>query len=98
MFLEERQAKILEMLNRDGKVLVKELAEIFGVTEDSIRKDLSSLELDGKLKRTYGGAVSLAEKLQMTEAHTILLGHGLNLERKDTQVVHHPCHAFGYHS
>lgn len=69
MFLEERQAKILEMLNRDGKVLVKELAEIFGVTEDSIRKDLSSLELDGKLKRTYGGAVSIEEKLQMTEAN-----------------------------
>ena len=69
MFLEERQAKILEMLQRDGKVLVKELAEIFGVTEDSIRKDLSSLELDGKLKRTYGGAVSIEEKLQMTEAN-----------------------------
>ena len=29
MFLEERQSKILEMLERDGKVLVKELAEIF---------------------------------------------------------------------
>lgn len=69
MFLEERQAKILEMLEHDGKVLVKELAEIFGVTEDSIRKDLSSLELDGKLKRTYGGAVSISEKLQMTEAN-----------------------------
>lgn len=69
MFLEERQAKILEMLERDGKVLVKELAEIFSVTEDSIRKDLSSLELDGKLKRTYGGAVSIEEKLQMTEAN-----------------------------
>ena len=69
MFLEERHAKILEMLTRDGKVLVKELAEIFGVTEDSIRKDLSSLELDGKLKRTYGGAVSIEEKLQMTEAN-----------------------------
>ena len=69
MFLEERQAKILEMLDKDGKVLVKELAEIFGVTEDSIRKDLSSLELDGKLKRTYGGAVSIEEKLQMTEAN-----------------------------
>ena len=69
MFLEERQAKILEMLQRDGKVLVKELAEIFGVTEDSIRKDLGSLELDGKLKRTYGGAVSIEEKLQMTEAN-----------------------------
>lgn len=69
MFLEERQAKILEMLEHDGKVLVKELAEIFGVTEDSIRKDLGSLELDGKLKRTYGGAVTIEEKLQMTEAN-----------------------------
>lgn len=69
MFLEERQAKILEMLERDGKVLVKELAEKFGVTEDSIRKDLSSMELDGKLKRTYGGAVTIEEKLQMTEAN-----------------------------
>ena len=68
MFLEERQAKILAMLERDGKVLVKELAEIFGVTEDSIRKDLSSMELEGKLKRTYGGAVTIEEKLQMTEA------------------------------
>ena len=69
MFLEERHAKILEMLSQNGKVLVKELAEKFGVTEDSIRKDLSSLELDGKLRRTYGGAVSIAEKLQMTEAN-----------------------------
>lgn len=69
MFMEERQAKILDMLNRDGKVLVKELAEIFGVTEDSIRKDLSSLEMDGKLKRTYGGAVTIEEKLQMMEAN-----------------------------
>ena len=69
MFLEERHAKILEMLSKDGKVLVKELAEKFGVTEDSIRKDLSTLELDGKLRRTYGGAVSIAEKLQMTEAN-----------------------------
>ncbi len=69
MFMEERQAKILEMLEANGKVLVKELAEIFNVTEDSIRKDLSTLEMDGKLRRTYGGAVTIQEKLQMTEAN-----------------------------
>lgn len=68
MFLEERQAKILELLNENGKVFVKELAEMFGVTEDSIRKDLGTLEMDGKLKRTYGGAVTIREKLQMVEA------------------------------
>ena len=69
MFMEERQAKILEMLERDGKVLVKELAETFGVTEDSIRKDLSTLELEGQLKRTYGGAVAIKEKLHVAEAN-----------------------------
>ena len=69
MFMEERQEKILELLNENGKVLVKELAEMFGVTEDSIRKDLSALELDGQLKRTYGGAVAIKEKLQITEAN-----------------------------
>ena len=68
MFLEERQAKILELLTENGKVLVKELAEMFNVTEDSIRKDLSALEMEGQLKRTYGGAVPIKEKLQITEA------------------------------
>lgn len=69
MFLEERQEKILEILAENGKVLVKELAEKFGVTEDSIRKDLGTLEQDGKLKRTYGGAVAIREKLHVAEAN-----------------------------
>lgn len=69
MFMEERQAKILELLAQNGKVLVKELAEIFSVTEDSIRKDLGALELDGQLKRTYGGAVAIKEKLHVAEAN-----------------------------
>ena len=69
MFMEERQAKILELLERNGKVLVKELAETFGVTEDSIRKDLGALETEGQLKRTYGGAVAIKEKLHVAEAN-----------------------------
>ena len=69
MFMEERQAKILELLAQNGKVLVKELAEIFSVTEDSIRKDLGALELEGQLKRTYGGAVAIKEKLHVAEAN-----------------------------
>ena len=59
----------MELLATNGKVLVKELAERFGVTEDSIRKDLGALELDGKLKRTYGGAVAIREKLHVAEAN-----------------------------
>lgn len=57
MFTNERQNKIEEQLRRDGKVVVKELSEQFGVTEDCIRKDLKLLENNGRLKRTYGGAI-----------------------------------------
>ena len=67
MFLEERQDCILQMLAQDGKVLVKELSEKFKVTEDCIRKDLGALEKQGKLKRTYGGAVVRRENLHILE-------------------------------
>ena len=57
----------MAMLTREGKVRVKELSEKFKVTEDCIRKDLGALEKQGKLKRTYGGAVVLRENLHTME-------------------------------
>lgn len=57
MFAEERQNQIVAMVNKEGSVRVKDLSEKYGVTEDSIRKDLTLLEKRGLLKKTYGGAV-----------------------------------------
>lgn len=57
MFAEERQNEIVGLVNKEGSVRVKELSERYGVTEDSIRKDLTLLEKKGLLKKTYGGAV-----------------------------------------
>lgn len=51
MFVEERQNEILNIINEQGSVYVKELSERFKVKEDSIRKDLSALEKKGLLKR-----------------------------------------------
>ena len=41
MLAEKRQEAIVDQVNQNGSVLVKELAKQFDVTEDSIRKDLS---------------------------------------------------------
>lgn len=59
MFAQERQDKILKRVNEEGSVRVKELSAYFKVTEDCIRKDLSSMEKKGLLKKAYGGAVSV---------------------------------------
>ena len=57
MFVEERQDLILKQMLEKGSVRVKELSEKFKVTEDLIRKDLSTLEKAGKCKKIYGGAI-----------------------------------------
>lgn len=57
MFMEERLNEILEIIKKEKKVLVKDLSEKFEVSESMIRKDLQRLEREGKIKRTYGGAI-----------------------------------------
>ena len=53
----QRQAAILEYLQRHGKTAVDALAEHFSTTGTTIRKDLTLLEEEGEVIRTYGGVV-----------------------------------------
>ena len=54
----ERKRQILEMLDRDQQVVVTELSQKFGVTEETVRRDLHKLNSEGLLDRTHGGAVA----------------------------------------
>ncbi|NLN28707.1 MAG: DeoR/GlpR transcriptional regulator [Firmicutes bacterium] len=54
----ERRAEIVRLIELKGSVRVSELCSQFGVTEETIRRDLDALEKQGLLERTYGGAVS----------------------------------------
>ena len=53
----ERRQQIMEKLNNEQKVYVAELAKLFNVTEETIRRDLEKLESKDLLRRSYGGAV-----------------------------------------
>ena len=55
--VEERMQKIVSIVAKKGKVRVLELAELFDVTEVTIRSALGELESRGFLKRTHGGAI-----------------------------------------
>ncbi|SHK07884.1 transcriptional regulator, DeoR family [Clostridium cavendishii DSM 21758] len=57
MFAEERLNEILNMLNENGRIKVKDLSEKFKVSEGMIRKDLQKLEKSHNIQRTYGGAI-----------------------------------------
>ena len=59
VFADERQARIAQLVSVRGSARIGELAEAFGVTEPTIRKDLSALQERGLLKRTHGGALAI---------------------------------------
>jgi len=62
MLSEERQRTILEILSRDGRVLVVDLAKHFHTSVVTIRKDLEILHMKGRIHRTHGGAVGPRER------------------------------------
>jgi DeoR family fructose operon transcriptional repressor len=57
MYQEERHAEILERARNSGRVDVGELAVEFDVTPETVRRDLTSLERHGLLRRVHGGAI-----------------------------------------
>lgn len=56
MPLKEREYLILEYLKENKSATVEELCKTLFVSEPTMRRDLSSLNSQGKIIRTYGGA------------------------------------------
>lgn len=57
LFAEERRAAIVNLVNKNKKVLVPELVDVFKVSPATIRGDLRDLEAASLIKRTHGGAI-----------------------------------------
>jgi DeoR/GlpR family transcriptional regulator of sugar metabolism len=55
----QRRQAVLRRLAAHGEAGFTELAEEFGVSEMTIRRDLESLEADGLARRVRGGAISV---------------------------------------
>lgn len=53
----ERRNDILEKLQSEKRVVVSELSQRYGVSEETIRRDLEKMEKDGLVIKSYGGAV-----------------------------------------
>src|SRR3954470_368368 len=58
VFAEERQDTIARIVEGYGRARGTELAAQFGVSGVTIRKDLATLELQGRVVRTHGGAMA----------------------------------------
>ncbi|MER7015113.1 DeoR/GlpR family DNA-binding transcription regulator [Saccharopolyspora sp. NPDC000359] len=68
----QRRALIERLVAERGAVQVEELADSLAVTQSTIRRDLSLLTEQGKLARTYGGAMPATTPEQSLGQRTAL--------------------------
>ena len=57
MMIEERQRRILEELQREPELTVRELARLLCVSEPTVRRDFTELHRKGFITKRYGGAI-----------------------------------------
>lgn len=80
MMANQRRNKILELIKEDGSAKVINLANIFKVTEVTIRQDLEKLEKDGLVVREHGGAFI---KNIEDQVRTLSLAHRDHMDKKE---------------
>ncbi|SFB54230.1 transcriptional regulator, DeoR family [Cohnella sp. OV330] len=59
MLMGTRQHEILNLLDRKEQITIAELADTFGVSQMTIRRDLDQLQSEGRIQRSHGGAVKV---------------------------------------
>jgi DeoR family transcriptional regulator of aga operon len=74
-----RRARIADLVRQRGVMRVDELADLFQVSEVTIRHDLAQLEKEGQLIRDRGGAIPIK---QVSTLPSIAHRAELNLEEK----------------
>ncbi|MCW2843457.1 MAG: transcriptional regulator, DeoR family [Nocardioides sp.] len=57
MYAEERQQAMAQLVAEHGRLSVNVLAEQYDVTTETVRRDLSTLERMGLVRRVHGGAI-----------------------------------------
>jgi DeoR/GlpR family transcriptional regulator of sugar metabolism len=67
-------------IRSQGKITVAEMSERWGITEETARRDLDKLQLEGVVTRIHGGAIWNAEKTE--ESVQFLVRRRKNLEAK----------------
>ena len=81
MYAEERQQAIARLVTERGRMSVNQLSREYAVTTETVRRDLSTLERLGLVRRVHGGVVP-PSSLSLIESG-IRERDQVNIERKE---------------
>ena len=67
MLSEQRQFEITELICREGKASISDLAEHFDVSCETIRRDLITISKGNRVRKVHGGAIAVRPHVQDDE-------------------------------
>lgn len=79
LLAEQRRRNILDLLEKEGQITVRELVERFSISAVTVRSDLDVLGATGALVRSHGGAV---RQLEPTRDYPLRLKASLHRAEK----------------
>ena len=91
-----RKPEIIQIARREGKVTVEGLVDRFGVTPQTIRRDLTELADDGRLERVHGGAVlpSTTANIGYSERRELNQAAKVDIGRTCAKLIPNDCSVF----
>lgn len=91
-----RKPEIIQIARREGKVTVEGLVDHFGVTPQTIRRDLTELADDGRLERVHGGAVlpSTTANIGYSERRELYQAAKVDIGRACAKFIPNDCSVF----
>lgn len=88
MLSSQRKQQILALLAAENQVMSRELSLHFGVSEDSIRRDLRELAAEGLLQRVHGGALPVSAAIAPFETRkNVQIGSKQRIAQKAVQLI-----------
>ncbi len=79
----ERQRQMLEYINLNRTAHLQELAQHFGVSEATVRRDLDELSRQGAILRTHGGAL----RIEKSTAYESLYQERMQLQQPEKEKI-----------
>lgn len=81
MLTKQRQDLILKLLEEKGSITATEIKDVLGISESTVRRDITALDKEGKLIKVFGGAVAAQGEVSARE-YTVAQKSDLNPEEK----------------
>ncbi len=82
MLTQDRHERIIEYINERNSAAVCDLAAMLDTSESTVRRDLTALDRQGRLRKVHGGATALKDRHVMFEPD-VLTKSTMNIKEKE---------------